>query len=356
MNLKNKIVNKNNLSVRLTVAIPTYNRNEILKSNLAKLIPQLTTDCELLILDNCSTVAVENTLNDLIASIPENITTRIIRHRANVGGNENILRCIEHAQGEFVWLLSDDDQPVDSAIANIFQELDNHPNALVLNMYAPCRMHSLRAETKIVAGSAGYLSSVSFLGELIFISSMVLRVDRALGNMSAAHLWQSSHAPQLIVAAMMLRPNDMAVISSREVVQHGGMTTPIESQGSVIPIALGFPTLMLAPWNEVEMRHILSLLRSARHKWITQKGVVNQLISLANQEGLEGRYLALRYFYLLRRNFFAIGHTLSVERVLYACAWPLVAWPKMGRVIRNVAWRIFKGVQYGGSKGPDINR
>ena len=53
--------------IKLTIAIPTFDRNEILRANLAKLIPQLTPACELVILDNCSTEPVENTLKDIFS-------------------------------------------------------------------------------------------------------------------------------------------------------------------------------------------------------------------------------------------------------------------------------------------------
>jgi len=344
------------VNIRLTVAIPTFDRNEILKINLAKLIPQLTPACELVILDNCSPVPVEDTLNDILASVPENIKVRIIRHRANVGANENILRCIEFAQGEFVWLLSDDNQPVDSAVANIFQELDEHPEVLVLNMYAPNPKHTLRTSTEIVVGSTGYLTASNVFGELILISSMILKIDCALHYMAVAHLWQSSHAPHLIVAVMMLRPNGMSVFSSREVVDNGIVTTPKEKQNSPIPIALGFSTLVLASWNEEEARHIISLLKNTQQEWMTPKGVVNQLISIASQGGNEGRCLALRYYYLLLRNFYAIGHPLSIERILFACAWPMVACPKMGRIIRNIAWRVFRGLPYDSGQEFSLHR
>lgn len=334
------------VNIRLTVAIPTFDRNEILKINLAKLIPQLTPVCELVILDNCSPVPVEDTLNDLLASVPENINVRIIRHRANVGGNENILRCFEYANGEFVWLLGDDDEPVDSAVANIFHELDVHPDAVVFNMYAPTTNHAIRTITKVVNGSMGYLSVVSFFGELIFISSLVLKVNKALNCLAAAHLWQSSHAPQLIVVGLMLRPDGVAVISSMNVVHHGGETTPIEKQSSTIPIALGFPTLLLAPWDDVEARRLQWLLKNARKDWITPKGVLNQLVSLANQEQISGRQLALRYYRLLSQNFFAIGHPLSLGRIQFASAWPLLLWPKFGYMVRNAAYRILKRTEY----------
>ena len=57
-------------SMRLTVAIPTYNRNATLKATLEHLLPQWNERCKLLILDNHSDVPVEETLRDLLAAYP----------------------------------------------------------------------------------------------------------------------------------------------------------------------------------------------------------------------------------------------------------------------------------------------
>jgi glycosyltransferase involved in cell wall biosynthesis len=341
--------------IKLTVAIPTYNRNEILHSNLNKLLPQLGSCCELLIIDNSSTIPIETTLGDIFDEF-SNVKKRIIRNRSNVGGNENILRCIENATGDFVWILGDDDPPVPNAITNILAELANHPDTFLLNMYTPCAMHALRNSTVIVEGSTGYLGSADFLGELMFISALVFRVDKALENMSYAHLWQASHAPQLIVALLMLRPNGKAVLSCKEVAHNGGLTTPLESQSSAIPIALGFSSLLYPLWNEGESQLIMRHLQHVRSRWITPMGILNGLVSLAQQENIEAKYLALRYYYLLRDNFFALGNPLSIDRLIFICAWPLVAWPKLGYFIGRVAWRILKGKHNNRNTPRSLNR
>jgi GT2 family glycosyltransferase len=47
-------MNKATTSARLTIAIPTWNRHERLREVAASLIPQLSLDCCLLIVDNAS--------------------------------------------------------------------------------------------------------------------------------------------------------------------------------------------------------------------------------------------------------------------------------------------------------------
>lgn len=107
----------------LTVAIPTYDRNAILRKHLALLMPQLTPDCELLIIDNCSPTPVIETIGDLLDSYPE-VNARVERNRVNIGAGANLLRCIERCETEWIWVLSDDDLPKPDAIETILKNTE----------------------------------------------------------------------------------------------------------------------------------------------------------------------------------------------------------------------------------------
>ena len=106
--------------MKLTIAIPTYNRNDILEQNIGLLLPQLNSDCKLLIIDNHSSIPVEETLNPYILKFPH-VSIEVIRNRVNVGGNANVLRCIEFCETEYLWILSDDDPVLNNAVETIFK-------------------------------------------------------------------------------------------------------------------------------------------------------------------------------------------------------------------------------------------
>jgi abequosyltransferase len=78
----------------LTIAIPTYNRSEQIKATISLLLPQLTPECFLLIIDNHSDVPVSESLAALLATLPQSQYS-IVRNRVNIGGNANIVRCFE---------------------------------------------------------------------------------------------------------------------------------------------------------------------------------------------------------------------------------------------------------------------
>ncbi|SFS00099.1 Glycosyltransferase involved in cell wall bisynthesis [Granulicella pectinivorans] len=104
----------------LTIAIPTYNRADLLESLLAVLTPQLAAhaDVELLILDNGST---DNT--PAVAALYATPQTRIHRHPENIGSDANFISAFQQARGRYFWLCGDDDIPVPPAVDNLMHHL-----------------------------------------------------------------------------------------------------------------------------------------------------------------------------------------------------------------------------------------
>ena len=203
--------------MQLTIAIPTYNRNEILKRNLATLLPQLTPDCELLIIDNHSDVPVQEGIGDLVAQYPS-VQCRIVRNRFNIGGNANIMRCFELANAEWLWVLSDDDPPKREAVVNILDEVRQPSDAISIN-FANSRIPRL--------GGAVYahtldevLATMNRVNSLLFISTNVYRREALMrfAKWGYHHCYSMSpHLAMLFLALLdgagQLKYTDAEVIS-----------------------------------------------------------------------------------------------------------------------------------------------
>ncbi len=115
----------------LTIAIPTYNRLGCLK----ELFPELVKQCEpykeieILVSDNSSTDGTAQYIRDKCT------TNSQIRYRANstnVGGDENFIRCVEDAQGTYVWLFGDDEVLCEGAVDSVMSALKTHPVSLLI--------------------------------------------------------------------------------------------------------------------------------------------------------------------------------------------------------------------------------
>lgn len=123
---------KLNILPRLTIGIPTWNRVEVLREQLELLTPHLQHDVELLVCDNGSTDGTWELLNAYLKK-NESVLVRCIRNGANLGADVNYLRVIEAANGEWVWLVGDDDHIDFGLIPFILSALDDsHASVVVL--------------------------------------------------------------------------------------------------------------------------------------------------------------------------------------------------------------------------------
>lgn len=181
--------------MKLTIAIPTYNRVPVLRNSLCKLLPQLNSECELLILDNASTLNVENEISELIQSYSCKFSIRVIRHESNIGGNANILRCIELSRGEWVWILGDDDPPVEGALELIFNKINGSQNLAMMNFKSPIG----GAGSCEVIGGHNLLRIMDF-GNFLFLSTSVFRRDLFIKYLADGYEAISTCAPHTAIA------------------------------------------------------------------------------------------------------------------------------------------------------------
>ncbi|MEH2082086.1 MAG: glycosyltransferase [Nostoc sp.] len=118
----------------LTIAIPTYNRAELLDKQLAWLaqaIKGFEDNCEILVSDNCST---DNT-QDVIKKwqmILSNIPFQSNKNLQNLGVVKNIMYCLNSTKTKYVWTIGDDDPIQDRAIAYVISKLKQYEDLSLL--------------------------------------------------------------------------------------------------------------------------------------------------------------------------------------------------------------------------------
>ena len=89
----------------VSVVIPTYNRADLLPRAIRSVLSQTYWNCELIIVDDCST---DNTRE--VVSTWTDSRIRYIRHPENRHQSGAINTGIEHARGQYVAFLDDDDE------------------------------------------------------------------------------------------------------------------------------------------------------------------------------------------------------------------------------------------------------
>ena len=119
----------------LTMVIPTFNRLDCVRFLIESVIHQIPSEgilgetFELLICNNASTDGTTGYLNGL-ADIKG---VRVIHHGVNQGGDANILFCCQAANSKYVWIMGDDDAPLDGAVEAVLECLEHdYPDILYL--------------------------------------------------------------------------------------------------------------------------------------------------------------------------------------------------------------------------------
>ena len=108
------------MNIILTIAIPTYNRDFLLKRAVDSINVQYRDEIEILVSDNASTDKTEMIMKEYANTYPY---IRYIRNKENIGSMKNFMQCYRSACGEFVLLLGSDDVLLPGAINTIISFL-----------------------------------------------------------------------------------------------------------------------------------------------------------------------------------------------------------------------------------------
>ena len=113
--------------MKLSICIPTYNRAGHLADCLNSIIlcnSQSTYKFEICISDNDSNDETE----DVVRQAQEKIDIKYHKNASNLGISRNFLHVVSMAEGDFVWLIGDDDLLMPNAIVELYSLIENHPN------------------------------------------------------------------------------------------------------------------------------------------------------------------------------------------------------------------------------------
>ena len=113
--------------MKLSICIPTYNRASHLANCLNSIIlcnSQSEFNFEICVSDNCSGDETEA----VVHHAQSNINIKYHRNHTNLGIPRNFLQVVSMADGEFIWLIGDDDLLMPDAIRVLHRLINCHPD------------------------------------------------------------------------------------------------------------------------------------------------------------------------------------------------------------------------------------
>jgi glycosyltransferase involved in cell wall biosynthesis len=114
----------------LSICIATLNRAEFLGVMLESIVSQATDDIEIVIVDGAST---DNTGQVVEGYQKRFAGIRYFRLSVKGGVDQDYNRAVELAEGDYCWLLSDDDRLTPGAVQAVLDAMDQDPALIIVN-------------------------------------------------------------------------------------------------------------------------------------------------------------------------------------------------------------------------------
>jgi abequosyltransferase len=164
----------------LSICIATYNRADYIGETLDSIIPQLTDDVELLVVDGASTDDTENVMRNYLKKSDK---IRYIRFPQKGGVDQDYDKSVELARGDFCWLFTDDDLLKPGAVAAVKSAIGAGYGLVIVNAEVQDRelsgvLQSQRIrmkENKIYASNEMENLFIDAMWLLSFIGAVVIR-------------------------------------------------------------------------------------------------------------------------------------------------------------------------------------
>lgn len=119
-------------SPKVSVSIPTYNRQDYIGEAIDSVLQQTFTDFELIIVDNCST---DNTPEIIKKYALADKRIKYYRNEYNMGACSNINRAMLLARGEYVKLLFSDDKLAPRCLKVFVEKMERHLDVSLITSF-----------------------------------------------------------------------------------------------------------------------------------------------------------------------------------------------------------------------------
>lgn len=263
----------------LTIIIPTYNRLGELRHTVNKILPQLRNE-KLVVIDNNSPYDIHEELNDLVAISKGKLS--LFKNKTNIGLSGNFLKAFEICNTKYLWILSDDDIPLENALKTINDDFSEGDFAYIKyssSLYYEKEIHEIKTKDQFL----NYYSKNTRgkFSNLVFISSAVFNMEKLSEYIQFGYQYANSFAPHLsiIFHSIFLNQSNVALISNKEIVEQ---VPPEEGRWTLFKVFLGFKSFELIDVNFTISQHkiFVKILRTCRCYYRT---VFIELANLGNQ-------------------------------------------------------------------------
>ncbi|VVD83042.1 Abequosyltransferase RfbV [Pandoraea communis] len=203
----------------LTICIPSYRRLQQAMRTVRGLLPSVDGEhSRILVLDNASPDDYAGAFRSdpaLSAAIDRGVL-EISRNPTNIGMSANFLRAFEMARGEWLWLLSDDDEVEADAIGRVLSAIRTVGDEYGFVKFGSTRRpagpkNSIDDFEEFIDRNA---RSVDDFNDFIFISNGIYRLKDFRSILEVGYKHAHTYVPHfMLMSAFMSRGGRMAIVN-----------------------------------------------------------------------------------------------------------------------------------------------
>jgi glycosyltransferase involved in cell wall biosynthesis len=317
---------------RLTIAIPTFNRNDVLRRHLPVVLSQLTPECALVIVDNHSDEPVIETVGETLAAHPH-LDITVVRNSTNIGGNANIIRCIELCETEWLWILGDDDLVKASAVQTVLERLGDYPDCTLLNFCGP---GMVRTQKTVTTGVSEFIDAWDSFSNILFISVNIYNAAHLRPCVKFGYHYAYTSAPHLATLIQAIRPDRRCCFLTDGLLDGQGLVEREELWAPIV-VFLGRMLLLELPLSAAERRALYEKLRKRpRLEYL--------IVYLVMRERVEGRVDEATFLYdhiVYRTTYYS-----RWMRIMAFAYRPLIRWPRFGHRVLRLLYNRFTTIPF----------
>ena len=244
----------------LTIAIPTFNRNDLVADVVGRLLGQDERAYQLLVIDNCSPEPVESTLEDTLGrKTMERLT--VVRNEVNIGGPANVVRCFQLCETDWLWILGDDDVPADGCVRRILNEAEAHPSSVFHVFNRPVTLEiPAYSETRGRDGLLQRIDDFTTYGTVGFLSTGVYRASRLKPLVKYGYHYAYTWYPHMAMLLMALGTDGVCSFVNETIVADVNQA-PSGQLWNWMHVSLGATAMLDLPLSQLARRKLQKVLR-----------------------------------------------------------------------------------------------
>ena len=302
---------------KLSIIIPTYNRWDVLAQTLENTLKNNVMGVQVVILDNNSS----SSGRDAVLAVMEKykyVPCKIQRNVVNIGGDANIVRCIEICETPYVLVLGDDDFLVDDYLSKISRYLmQDHQWG-----YIGFKDRVFVGQDSIYNSAVEMVEASGDWSELLFISTTIFNKELFFQGMFAAQRAQMTHSAHLVG---MIKGWEQALetqdwkfaLSTQQLVVSGGHARDHRSY-ELMSIYAGFSILELIFDDKRIYYAVRAALRRSTKRMFKPRVLAKEFYYFTLDHGFEFAWRRMR---AIRRG---LIYTIGFRSIYYKYYLPLI--------------------------------